>query len=180
MPEEAGAAQEVETIVVYGARETATLDKVASSVGIVTAKDIEDGQIRNTQETFRRLGNVMDSAFTNSGFVIRGISSEGFTPAGAPTGSLYVDGVLQTRYGARFGARNLWDTEQVEVYRGPQSTLSGRAATAGAIYIKTKDPSFESEAELSGMIGNRDLWGGAFVVNMPVVDHQLSVRVAGV
>lgn len=173
-------AQPDDIIIVYGARETATLDKVASSVGVVTSRNIEDGQIRNTQEAFRRLGNVMDSAFTNSGFVIRGISSEGFTPAGAPTGSLYVDGVLQTRYGARFGARNLWDTEQVEVYRGPQSTLSGRAASAGAIYIKTKDPTFEREAELSGLIGNRDLRGGAFTVNMPVLDDQISVRVAGV
>lgn len=179
-PRELPAAQDAEAIVVYGARETATLDKVASSVGIVTGKDIEQGQIRNTQETFRRLGNVMDSAFTNSGFVIRGISSEGFTPAGAPTGSLYVDGVLQTRYGARFGARNLWDTEQVEVYRGPQSTLSGRAATAGAIYIKTKDPTFEREVEVSAMVGNRDLRGGAVMVNMPLIDDQLSVRVAGV
>lgn len=167
-------------IIVYGARETATLGKVASSVGVVNARNIEDGQIRNTQETFRRLGNVMDSAFTNSGFVIRGISSEGFTPAGAPTGSLYVDGVLQTRYGARFGARNLWDTEQVEVYRGPQSTLSGRAASAGAIYIKTKDPVFERELQLSGMIGNRDLRGGAFMVNAPVLDDQIAIRVAGV
>ena len=174
--EDAVTAQPGETIIVYGSRETGTLGKVASSVGIVTGKDIEDGQIRNTQETFRRLGNVMDSAFTNSGFVIRGISSEGFTPAGAPTGSLYVDGILQTRY----GARNLWDTEQVEVYRGPQSTLSGRAATAGAIYIKTKDPSFEREAELSGMVGNRNLRGGAFMVNVPVLDDQFSVRVAGV
>ncbi len=178
--EDAVAEQPGETITVYGSRETATLGKVVSSVGIVTGKDIEDGQIRNTQETFRRLGNVMDSAFTNSGFVIRGISSEGFTPAGAPTGSLYVDGVLQTRYGARFGARNLWDTEQVEVYRGPQSTLSGRAATAGAIYIKTKDPTFEREVELSGTLGNRDLRGGAVVVNMPLVEDQISVRVAGV
>lgn len=174
------ASPEADEIVVYGARETAALGQVASSVGVVTGKDIEDGQIRNTQETFRRLGNVMDSAFTNSGFVIRGISSEGFTPAGAPTGSLYVDGILQTRYGARFGARNLWDTEQVEVYRGPQSTLSGRAASAGAIYIKTRDPGFEREAELSAMAGNRELRGGAFMANLPLVDDQLAVRVAGV
>ena len=166
-------------IVVYGARDATTLSETASSVGLVTGENIRDGQIRTTQDVYRRLGNVMDSAFTNSGFVIRGVSSEGFTPAGAPTGSLYVDGILQTRYGARFGARNLWDTEQVEVYRGPQSTLSGRAATAGAVYIKTKDPTFTRELELSGLVGNRDFHGGAFIVNLPVVDDQLALRVAG-
>lgn len=169
----------VEAIVVYGAREAPTLAKVASSLGVLSAADIENGQIRTTQDAYRRLGNVMDAAFTNSGFVIRGLSSEGFTPAGAPTGSLYVDGVLQTRYGARFGARNLWDTEQVEVYRGPQSTLSGRAATAGAVYIKTKDPTFERQVELSGLVGNRDLRGGSFMVNLPIVQDQLALRVAG-
>jgi outer membrane receptor protein involved in Fe transport len=166
-------------IIVYGARETTVLSETASSVGVVTGKNIEGGQIRTTQDAFRRLGNVMDSAFTNSGFVIRGVSSEGFTPAGAPTGSLYVDGILQTRYGARFGARNLWDTEQVEVYRGPQSTLSGRAATAGAIYIKTRDPTFSREFELSGTAGNRDFLGGAFMANLPLVDDQVAVRIAG-
>lgn len=166
-------------IIVYGARETTVLSETLSSVGVVTGQNIEDGQIRTTQDVYRRLGNVMDSAFTNSGFVIRGVSSEGFTPAGAPTGSLYVDGILQTRYGARFGARNLWDTEQVEVYRGPQSTLSGRAATAGAVYIKTKDPTFSRELELSGLVGNRDFHGGAFMVNLPVVQDQVAVRLAG-
>lgn len=166
-------------IVVYGARETGLLNETASSVGVITGAAIDDGQIRTTQDAFRRLGNVMDSAFTNSGFVIRGVSSEGFTPAGAPTGSLYVDGVLQTRYGARFGARNLWDTEQVEVYRGPQSTLSGRAATAGAIYIKTRDPVFTHEVEVSGLVGNRDLQGGAFTVNLPIVSDQVALRIAG-
>ncbi|WP_206335783.1 TonB-dependent receptor [Rhizorhabdus phycosphaerae] len=172
-------ARDPDLIVVYGARETSALASVASSVGVITATDLENGQIRTTQDSFRRLANVMDAAFTNSGFIIRGLSSEGFTPAGAPTGSLYVDGVLQTRYGARFGARNLWDTEQVEVYRGPQSTLSGRAATAGAIYIKTKDPTFGHEAELSALAGNRDFLGGAFVVNMPVVADQVAIRVSG-
>jgi outer membrane receptor protein involved in Fe transport len=121
----------------------------------------------------------MDGAFLNSGFVIRGMSTEGFVPAGAPMGSVYVDGVLQTRYSARFGARNLLDVEQVEVYRGPQSTLSGRAATAGAVYIKTKDPVFEPQAEVSGTLGNNDLVGMAFTASLPVIDDQLAVRLSG-
>lgn len=163
----------------YGSREATSLEDSAASVAVVTAQDIEDGQIRTVQESFRRLGNVGDAAFLNSGFVIRGMSTEGFVPSGAPMGSFYVDGILQTRYSARFGARNLWDAEQVEVYRGPQSTLSGRAATAGAIYVKTKDPTFKREGIVAGTLGNRGLAGTAFVLNTPIVEDQVAIRLAG-
>jgi outer membrane receptor protein involved in Fe transport len=169
----------LDLITIYGAKNARTLDSTTASVGVVTAKDIEDGEIRYTSDTFRRLGNVMDGATLNSGFVIRGMNSEGFVPAGAPAGSLYVDGILQTRYNARFGARSLWDVEQVEVYRGPQSTLSGRAAMVGAIYVKSKDPTYEKEVLLSGTLGNDKLAGGAFAVNMPVVANQAALRISG-
>jgi len=167
------------TAKLYGARETQTLDTSSASVGIVTAEDIEEGQIRNLQDSLRRLGNVEDAAFLNSGFVIRGMSTEGFVPSGAPMGSIYIDGVLQARYSSRFGARNLWDAQQVEVYRGPQSTLSGRAATAGAVYIKTKDPVFDKEAELSATLGNHRQTGTAFVLNTPLVDNTAALRLSG-
>lgn len=169
----------LDLITIYGAKNARTLDSTTASVGVVTAKDIEDGEIRYTSDAFRRLGNVMDGATLNTGFVIRGMNSEGFVPAGAPAGSLYVDGILQTRYNARFGARSLWDVEQVEVYRGPQSTLSGRAAMVGAIYVKSKDPTYEKEVLLSGTLGNDKLAGGAFAVNMPVVANQAALRISG-
>ncbi len=177
--EGAAGATDLAAITIYGARNATTLDATTASVGIVNAKAIENGEIRYTQDAFRRLGNVMDSATLNAGFVIRGMSSEGFVPAGAPAGSLYVDGILQTRYNARFGARSLWDMEQVEVYRGPQSTLSGRAAMVGAVYLKSKDPTFEKEAELSGTVGNNDLVGTAFMVNTPLMEDQIALRISG-
>ena len=167
------------TITIYGARDATTLDGTSASVGIVTAKDIEYGQIRNVRESFRRLANVTDNAFVDSGFSIRGMSSEGFVPSASLMGSLYVDGVLQTMNAMRRGARSLWDVEQVEVYRGPQSTLSGRAATIGAIYIKTKDPTFKKEAEISGTTGNNNLLGTNFMVNTPVLDNQVAIRISG-
>ncbi len=169
----------LDAITVFGARNATILQDVSSSVGIVRAEEIEDGEITYLQDTFRLLGNVMDSATLNSGFVIRGMSSEGFVPAGAPAGSLYVDGVLQTRYNARFGARSTWDVEQVEVYRGPQSTLSGRAALVGAIYVKSKDPTFDKELLVSGTLGNYELMGTSFVVNTPLVANQVALRVSG-
>jgi iron complex outermembrane receptor protein len=176
---DASGAIALSAITIYGARDATTLKDTTASVGIVDAKAIEDGQIRHTQDAYRRLANVLDSATVNSGFVIRGMSSEGFVPGGAPVGSLYVDGILQTRYNARFGARNLWDIEQVEVYRGPQSTLSGRAAMSGAVYIKSKDPTFDKEFEVSGTVGSDDLVGSAFVINTPLVEDQVALRISG-
>lgn len=174
-----GSATKLEPIVIYGARNTTTLGGTTSSVAVLNSETLVDSQIRTTQDTFRRMANVLDSATVNAGFVIRGMSSEGLVPSGGPAGSVYIDGILQTRYNARFGARNLWDVEQVEVYRGPQSTLSGRAAMIGAIYIKSKDPTFEKEVELSGTVGSNDLAGTAFMVNTPIVEDQIALRISG-
>lgn len=169
----------LDTITIYGAQNATTLDGTLASVGVVTAGDIEAGQIGDFRQAFRRLANVGDSGLLDSGFSIRGMSSEGFVPSASLLGSLYVDGVLQTMNGMRRGARSLYDVEQVEVYRGPQSTLSGRAATAGAIYIKTKDPVFDQEGEISGTVGTDNLVGTAFMVNTPALDDQVAIRIAG-
>lgn len=166
-------------ITVYGARTTQTLDDVTSSVGIVTDEDIDNRELRNVRDSFRLLGNVRDTDFNDAGFIIRGISSEGLTPGGAPLASFYIDGVQQTVQGTRRGARGLWDVEQVEVYRGPQSTLAGRAALAGAIYLKTKDPTYDYEASGRGTFGSDDTVEGAAMANIPIVENQIALRIVG-
>ena len=166
-------------ITVYGARTTQTLDDVTASVGIVTDDEIERRALRGFRDSFRLLGNVRDADWTDAGFVLRGISSEGLTPGGTPLASYYVNGIQQTIQGTRRGSRGLWDTEQVEVYRGPQSTLAGRAALAGAIYVKTKDPVFRFEAAARGMGGEDELSTGAGMVNVPLIEEQVALRVAG-
>ena len=165
-------------ITVYGARTTQTLDDVTASVGLVTDEDIERRVLRNFRDAFRLLGNVRDSDFTDAGFILRGINSEGLTPGGSPLASFYVDGIQQTIQGTRRGARGLWDTEQVEVYRGPQSTLAGRAALAGAIYVKTKDPVFRFEAAGRGIGGEHETTTGAGMLNVPLIKDQVAVRIA--
>ncbi|AFJ01369.1 TonB-dependent receptor [Methylophaga frappieri] len=165
----------------YGAKETTSLADSSASVGIIDEKAIDYGQISYLPQAMRRLANVEKGATNNTGLVVRGMNFEGFSPAGAPMGSIYVDGILQSRYNSRFGARNLWDVEQVELYRGPQTTLSGRAATAGAIYLKTKDPTFDKSVSLSATTGNKDLKGGGFVVNTPLSEkHGIAFRVSGI
>lgn len=167
-----------DSVVVYGARNASTLGDVTASLGIVGAGDIQNRQLQTFREAFRTLGNVMDADWPDAGFVIRGVNSEGLTPGGAPLASLYIDGAQQTVNGARRGARGLWDVEQVEVYRGPQSTLSGRAALAGAIYIKTQDPGYEWEKRVQVTAGSMETRGGAFTLGGPLVDEQVAFRLS--
>ena len=166
-------------VTVYGARTTQTLNDVTSSVGVVSDEEIDRRELRNFRDSFRLLGNVRDADFNDAGFIIRGLNSEGLTPGGAPLASFYVDGIQQTIQGTRRGARGLWDVEQVEVYRGPQSTLAGRAALAGAIYVKTKDPTFDYEAAGRATFGTDERREGAAMVNVPLFDDQLAFRFTG-
>ncbi|MFE3839004.1 TonB-dependent receptor domain-containing protein [Pseudogemmobacter sonorensis] len=138
------------TIVLYGDRTTNVLGESRSSVAVVTGEPAAAPAPTAVRDAFRQMGNVSAGDWLESGFVIRGVNSEGLVPgaAGAPLASLYIDGVQQTVNAVRRGTRSFFDVEQLEVYRGPQSTLSGRAALAGAMYLRTKDPEFARSGEV--------------------------------
>jgi iron complex outermembrane recepter protein len=82
-------------------------------------------------------------------FSIRGIGTESFSVGVEPSVSTIVDGVVYTRVGSVFDG--IGDLERVEVLNGPQGTLQGKNASAGAVVITTKGPNrdkFEGKAEL--------------------------------
>ena len=168
---------EVDEIIIYGERTEKTLQDTAASVAVITADVINEKNIENFRDAFRLFGNVIDADWVDAGFVIRGVNSEGLTPGGSPLAAVYVDGAQQTVQGARRGARGLWDIQQVEIYRGPQSTLSGRAALAGAIYIRSKDPTFEWDfaSRLTG--GTDETAEGAIAFGGPI-SNSVAFRIA--
>ncbi len=49
----------------------------------------------------------------------------------------------------------------------------------GAIYIKSKDPTFDRQVELSATVGSNGLAGTAFMVNTPLVEDQIALRISG-
>lgn len=174
----AQAPAEPEEIIVYGQKGRHTLQDTQASVAVVTAEDIATKDIQNFRDAFRMMGNVMDSDWVDSGFVLRGVNSEGLTPGGSPLATVYIDGAAQTVQGARRGARGLWDVEQLEVYRGPQSTLSGRASLAGALYIKTRDPTFDWDVRARATLASEDTREAAIAFGGPLIDDTLAFRIA--
>ena len=87
-------------------------------------------------------------------FTIRGQQSYGVVEGSDKQVSIYLDGVyLGAPRGSIF---DLPDVARLEVLRGPQGTLFGRNATAGAVSVVTKDPTGEFGGKLEGTYGNRD------------------------
>ena len=89
-------------------------------------------------------------------FTIRGQNSFGVVAGSDKQVSIYLDGVyISSPRGSIF---DLPDVSRLEVLRGPQGTLFGRNATAGAVSVTTRDPSGEAGVKLEGSYGNYDAY----------------------
>ncbi len=78
-----------------------------------------------------------------------------------------------------FFEQEFYDVSQVEVLRGPQGTLYGRNATAGVVNLTSAKPTDQFEAMASVDAGNYKNRRFEGMINLPVVDDRLDVRVAG-
>ncbi|MEM1384425.1 MAG: TonB-dependent receptor [Pseudomonadota bacterium] len=154
-----------------------------ASVGVVTGEQVDELNIDDLKDSFRYVGNVrfFEGNRGNNGFVIRGINSEGVTEPtnNAPVTSVIIDGATQSVESTRRGARGIWDIEQIEIFRGPQSTLQGRGALAGAVIVETRDPTFFYEAGAEFVGGQDKRRDAAFYLSGPIIQDQLAVRLSG-
>jgi outer membrane receptor protein involved in Fe transport len=114
----------------------------------------------------------------NPGFVVRGITSDDGDSRVQPRVSVYKDGVSISK--SRGSVVELFDIERVEVLKGPQGTLFGRAAQIGAVHIiqNKAQPQFDAEATVGlGTFAQRK---AEAMVNVPVVEDRFFARVAGI
>ena len=173
----------LDPIVIFGEKFPRDIFTTYTSVEVITRKDLDDYVRKSLDEALNSSPNIraFESGTGNMDIVIRGLSAEGATQPSRsnPVISVTVDGAEQGVEATRRGTRGIWDVEQIEVLRGPQSTLQGRNALAGSVVIKTKDPTWTPEARIEGLIGTDELKSGAFALSGPIVDNQLALRVAG-
>lgn len=173
----------LDRLIITGERATRDYFSTYTSVGVVDSNLIATHNIQSVADAMSLMANVR--AFNNDGgdssIAIRGLSAEGLTQPDRmqPVISSVVDGAFQNIEAMRRGTNGIWDVSQVEVLRGPQSTLHGRNSLAGTIIVETNDPTWEPEIIAEGIGGTQDLWSLAGVISGPILEDQVAFRVAG-
>ena len=131
-------------IVVTAQKRTERLQDVPLAVTAIGGEKLasQGGINLETAQTIIPTLNIQKSGTTlNQSLYMRGVGTATFSIAAEPSVSTVVDGVVYARAGEAFG--DLVDIERIEVLRGPQGTLFGKNASAGAINIVTKRPGTE-------------------------------------
>lgn len=142
-------------IIVTAQKRAERLQDVPISISVIGGEQIKSLGAKSLAE----LQGVVPSVYvsTNNGFgtssiTVRGTGGGSVSYADDPVAS-YLDDVYLGR-GSAIGASDLLDIGGVEVVRGPQGTLQGRNATAGAILLRSKDPSSTPEGTITAMVAD--------------------------
>jgi outer membrane receptor protein involved in Fe transport len=130
-------------IIVTGEKSARSLQDTPTSIAVTTADRIRKEALISIQDVYNRTANLSET-YGSAGFTIRGISNTGVGAGGqADAATVYVDGAPIPNSALYGGPTDMWDVQQVEVLRGPQSTIQGLNALAGGIVITSKDPSLD-------------------------------------
>ena len=170
----------IEEIVVTAQKREESLQDVPISVSAFNADQLDRKQIDTFSDLQFNVPNVSYTKgnFSGSNFSIRGLGTSAVgTSADSGVGVHINDVYIQS---PRLFETEYYDIEQLEVLRGPQGTLFGRNATAGAINMKTARPQIgEFTADLEAQVGNYQHGKIKGAVNIPISD-RVAGRIAGI
>lgn len=167
----------IEEVIVTAQKRAENLMAVPISITAISAKSLSDIGAKSLNEF-----NAVAPGITftgNTGHGISNISVRGVSGASAymledPV-AIYTDGSYQ--FNQTFGINTLSDIASIEVVRGPQGTLQGRNATAGALLIRTADPEQQFGGYLTASIASEEEYRVQGAITGPL-SSTLSARLA--
>jgi iron complex outermembrane receptor protein len=175
----AHAASSVETVVVTSSKIKGDIQTVPIAITALSQEQLTSRQIAGGPDLVKEVPNLTFSKtnFTGYNIQIRGIGTQAISVATDPAVAVALNDIPFIRN--HFFEQEFYDVSQVEVLRGPQGTLYGRNATAGVVNVVSAVPTDQFEAMLSADWGNYSNRRYEGMVNIPIVDDRLDLRVAG-
>lgn len=165
----------LEEVIVTAQRREESLQRTPIAITAFGGQQLQDLRITDVMDLADAAPSVMITPFAGSkatpNTFIRGMGNIDHQMTKDNAVGVYIDGVPVGRNQGLSG--DVADLERVEILRGPQGTLYGRNATAGAINLITVKPreDFEFQQELGA--GNYDLFWGRTTLNLPLSDRLL-------
>ncbi|WP_306397266.1 TonB-dependent receptor [Telluria beijingensis] len=178
VPDQAGsdAKHGLQEVVVTAQKVAQSASKTPIALSVIGAEELKSAGIHEARSLAAAIPNVhIGQESGKLQIAIRGVSSLDMTPKGDPSTSFNLDGANVPRPEAQMGA--FFDVDRIEVLRGPQGTLYGRNATAGAINVITARPEYRLGGSASVELGNYGTRRVDGAVNLPVND-VLALRAA--
>ncbi len=144
---------------------TEPLRDVPQTITVIPKAIIEERGAFSLRDVLKNTPGVSMQAGEGGG----GLSGDNLSLRGFSARSdFYLDGARD--YGSY--NRDPFNTEQVEVIKGPSSTNSGRGATGGSINLTTKMANLENSNLSTLTVGTDNLYRGTVDVNQSFNDHS--------
>jgi iron complex outermembrane receptor protein len=170
------AAEGIQEIVVSAQKRAEPIQAAPLAVSAVSGEDLQQRQINDIESLAPSLPNM--NFGKNVGFArisIRGLGLDATVAGQEARVAYHTDGVYISRPSAQLST--FFDINRVEVLRGPQGTLYGRNATAGAINVITNDPERTFGGYGRVTFGNYNLVTADGAITGPLSD-DVSARLA--
>jgi iron complex outermembrane recepter protein len=177
-----------EVVVSATRRGNETLQKVPETISVVSPTDLDEKGLGSLQDVAQLTPSVSLQSMGpgNNLIVMRGLSVFSLNLTNTqerPLVAIYLDDTPISLQSANPDLQ-VYDLERVEVIRGPQGTLYGASAMAGAIRYITKKPNLNSfdgtaDASLSETRHGGTNYSVRSSVNIPLVDSTLGLRLNG-
>jgi len=167
-------AQVLEEIVVTAQKRVENIQDVPISISVMSQERLDS--VRSGGKDIRFLSSKVPSLVVESDFgrifprfYIRGIGNTDFDQNASQPVSLVYDEVVYEN--PMLKGFPVFDTNRVEVLRGPQGTLFGRNTPAGIVKIESNKPSQEFEAYVKLGVGNLDVTDFEAAINGALNDN---------
>lgn len=175
--ESSGYSGMLEEIVVTARKRNENLQEVPESVTLINESMVADAGLND----IRGITELTPNLFIRGGYrkgvaniIARGISTPQF---GVPPVAVVVDGAAVPN--TEFINQGIFDVDNIQVLRGPQGSLYGRGALAGAILITTKQPTDDLSGNMQVGYGSGDDLRLSGAVSGPLIKDKLYYRVGG-
>lgn len=168
----------LEEVVVTAQKREQNLGDVPVAVTALAAETIEASNIVSMMDVTRASASLTHGQGPTPNanvFRMRGIGTSVVSVGIESSVSVVIDEVPQAQPGQALSS--LFDIEQIEVLRGPQTTLFGKNASAGLLNVVTKAPTEEFESFIDTTLTDDNEFKVSGVVSGPLT-QALGFRVA--